>query len=135
MASPATLWTNARLAACNDAMSQLADAALLTRDGKIAWVGASHAVPANPGPIAQTFDLEGRWITPGLIDCHTHLVFCGTRAAEFAERQRGVSYEQVAAVAFSRPSAPRAPRVRRSSSMRARRDSRRCSPRASRRSR
>jgi imidazolonepropionase len=96
MASPATLWTNARLALCDDAMGQLADAALLTRDGEIGWVGPANAVPANLGPISQTFDLDGRWVTPGLIDCHTHLVFSGTRAAEFAERQRGVSYEQIA---------------------------------------
>jgi imidazolonepropionase len=96
MASPATLWTNARLALCDDAMGQLTDAALLTRDGEIAWVGSAHTVPASAGPISKTYDLGGRWVTPGLIDCHTHLVFCGTRAGEFAERQRGVSYEQIA---------------------------------------
>jgi imidazolonepropionase len=88
------LWRNARLATCDPALGRLTPGAFLTRGGRIEWLGAEGALPAVSG--AEVHDLGGAWVTPGLIDCHTHLVFAGTRAAEYAERLRGRSYEEIA---------------------------------------
>ncbi|HVS78659.1 MAG TPA: imidazolonepropionase, partial [Steroidobacteraceae bacterium] len=90
-----TLWRNARVAACDAAMTRYERGALLTRGPRIEWVGAERDLPADCRP-DETHDLRGGWVTPGLIDCHTHLVFAGTRAAEYAERLRGRSYEEIA---------------------------------------
>jgi imidazolonepropionase len=88
------LWRNAQLATCDPLGRRLTRGALLTRGGRIEWVGEEAALPpSNP---AQVHDLGGAWVTPGLIDCHTHLVFAGTRAGEYAERLRGSSYEEIA---------------------------------------
>lgn len=62
--------------------------------GRIAWIGPGDELPE--GIAAETRSLDGRWITPALIDCHTHLVFGGDRAAEFEQRLRGASYEEIA---------------------------------------
>ncbi len=70
------------------------DAAIAVRDGNIAWLGASAETPANAS--RETRALAGRWLTPALIDCHTHLVFAGNRAAEFEQRLQGMSYEDIA---------------------------------------
>jgi imidazolonepropionase len=70
------------------------NAALAVRDGKIAWLGAAADLPE--AAVTTTRSLEGRWITPALIDCHTHLVFAGNRAAEFEQRILGASYEEIA---------------------------------------
>ncbi len=73
----------------------IADGALAVQDGRIAWVGPSAAIPdAFAG--ATRHDLAGGWLTPGLIDCHTHLVFAGERSAEFEGRLLGGSYEAAA---------------------------------------
>jgi imidazolonepropionase len=73
------------------------DGALAWRDGRIAWVGARGDLPADAEQrSAEIVDLHGGWITPGLIDCHTHLVFAGDRAAEFEQRLQGASYEEIA---------------------------------------
>ncbi len=73
------------------------DAALAVRDGRIAWIGPAAEARARlalrPAPWV---DATGLWITPGLIDCHTHLVYAGERAAEFEQRHQGLSYEQIA---------------------------------------
>ncbi|MGH8137292.1 MAG: imidazolonepropionase [Steroidobacteraceae bacterium] len=95
MADALTLWRNGRVATCDEAMTVLEHGALLTRGGRIEWVGEERALPEFRAP-AQVRDLNGAWVTPGLIDCHTHLVFAGTRAAEYAERLRGRSYEEIA---------------------------------------
>ena len=68
--------------------------ALLTRGARIEWVGEEQALPAVTPD--ESHDLGGAWVTPGLIDCHTHLVFAGNRAAEYAERLRGRSYADIA---------------------------------------
>ena len=73
---------------------QLLDAAIATRAGKIAWIGSSEA--AQNLTAEQTFDLQGRWVTPALIDCHTHLVYGGNRSNEFEARLQGVSYSEIA---------------------------------------
>jgi len=73
------------------------DAALVIRGGRIEWLGeASDAPPELVEDPGQTLDAEGGWATPGLIDCHTHLVFGGDRAHEFELRLQGASYEEVA---------------------------------------
>ena len=74
------------------------DGALAMRDGRIAWVGARAELREPPDALAsEVIELDGRLITPGLIDCHTHLVFGGHRAHEFDLRLNGASYGQIAA--------------------------------------
>lgn len=71
--------------------------ALATEKGKIAWAGAMADLPGRPEALAQrVHDASGKWITPGLIDCHTHLVYGGDRAREFEMRLEGASYEEIA---------------------------------------
>jgi imidazolonepropionase len=70
------------------------NAALAIGNGNIAWLGPAAELP--PGAAKQTRSLTGRWLTPALIDCHTHLVFGGNRAGEFEQRLQGASYEEIA---------------------------------------
>ena len=71
--------------------------AIAARGGRIAWLGESTRLPGEPRTLARDVrDLGGRWVTPGLIDCHTHLVHAGNRAREFELRLQGVSYEEIA---------------------------------------
>lgn len=70
------------------------DGVLATREGRIAWVGPRAEAPAFDA--RETIRGEGRWLTPGLIDCHTHLVWAGDRAAEFERRLEGATYEEIA---------------------------------------
>jgi len=70
------------------------NAALAIADGRIAWLGTVAELP--PADIVATRSLGGQWLTPALIDCHTHLVFAGNRAAEFEQRLGGASYEDIA---------------------------------------
>ncbi len=70
------------------------DGAILIEDGRIAWVGARADLPAHEA--VETERLDGRWVTPGLIDCHTHLVFGGDRSGEFEQRLNGATYEEIA---------------------------------------
>jgi imidazolonepropionase len=70
------------------------DAAIAVRAGRIAWLGPAADLPA--GEPATTQSLGGRWVTPALIDCHTHLVFGGDRALEFEQRLGGAAYEDIA---------------------------------------
>ncbi|HSN50962.1 MAG TPA: imidazolonepropionase [Woeseiaceae bacterium] len=69
--------------------------ALAIAGGTIDWVGDARGLPARNA--AQTRSVGGRWVTPALIDCHTHLVFGGQRAEEYERRLRGVRYEDIAA--------------------------------------
>jgi imidazolonepropionase len=94
LSEPLKLWRNAQLLTCDEAGRRIARGALLTRGGRIEWVGEEAALP--PTAATEAHDLGGAWVTPGLIDCHTHLVFAGTRASEYAERLRGRSYEEIA---------------------------------------
>ncbi|NWE52994.1 imidazolonepropionase [Brevundimonas sp. P7753] len=70
------------------------DAAILIKDGRIAWVGPRVDLPVHKA--VETDSLGGRWVTPGLIDCHTHLVFGGDRSGEFERRLEGATYEEIA---------------------------------------
>lgn len=70
--------------------------ALGWRDGKLAFVGPMNELPGKPADLArEVHSSEGRLVTPGLIDCHTHLVFGGNRAGEFEQRLEGASYEEI----------------------------------------
>src|ERR1700722_3337098 len=95
MADTLKLWRNAQLATCNAANTRITRGALLTRGSRIEWLGEEDALP-GAAAAAEVHDLKGAWVTPGLIDCHTHLVFAGNRADEYAERLRGRSYEEIA---------------------------------------
>jgi len=95
MTATLKLWRNARLATCDAENRVLERGALLSRGARLEWVGAEAALPGDAAT-AEVHDLNGAWVTPGLIDCHTHLVFAGTRADEYAERLRGRSYEDIA---------------------------------------
>jgi len=73
------------------------DAALAWKDGRIAWLGPRSELPGMPSTLAREVHVGGGdWITPALIDCHTHLVFGGNRAVEAERRLQGASYEQIA---------------------------------------
>ena len=90
-----TIWTNARLATmAGTGLGLVENGVIAALDGRIAYVGPAADAPAFDA--AKTFDCERRWITPGLIDCHTHLVYAGNRAAEFEQRLEGASYEEIA---------------------------------------
>ena len=70
--------------------------AVVVDGGRIVFVGAEADLPVAKISAAEIIDCEGRWITPGLIDCHTHLVHAGMRANEFEMRLAGATYEEVA---------------------------------------
>ena len=92
------LWTGLRLAAGaapEVLLPEGADAAIAVAEGRIAWIGDSRAVPAVFAAFHR-HDGGGALVTPGLVDCHTHLVYGGQRANEFAMRLAGASYEEVA---------------------------------------
>lgn len=93
------IWIGADLAtmdAAND-IGPIADGAIAIRNGRIAWIGTRKQLEGLPNwSAAQITDAQGLWITPGLIECHTHLVYAGDRAHEFEARLRGASYEEIA---------------------------------------
>ncbi|MWC45673.1 imidazolonepropionase [Sphingomonas carotinifaciens] len=89
------LWRNARLATmAGEGLGLIDDGLVAVRDGRIVFAGT--AVEAPRLSAVDVIDCEGRWITPGLIDCHTHLIFGGDRAREFELRLAGASYEEIA---------------------------------------
>ena len=92
-----TLWRNARLAtlAGTEPWGWIERGALLSEGPTIRWVGDDSALPAGLQPDRE-IDLGGALLTPGLVDCHTHLVYGGQRAREFELRLQGASYEQIA---------------------------------------
>jgi imidazolonepropionase len=92
-----TLWRNARFATLSgaDGWGLVERGALLADGAQISWVGPEAGLPARAAVRAE-HDLAGALVTPGLVDCHTHLVYGGQRAAEFERRLQGASYEQLA---------------------------------------
>ncbi|MES2160450.1 MAG: imidazolonepropionase [Pseudomonadota bacterium] len=89
------LFTNVHLATMADGYGEIRDAAIAVKDGKIAWLGAQAEMP--PGvPAVTVHDGGGCWLTPGLIDCHTHIVHAGNRSDEFEARLNGATYEDIA---------------------------------------
>lgn len=91
-----TFWHHCHAATmAHGAYSIIEDAAILTDGSRIEWIGPRAAAPGSDA--CKRIDLQGAWVTPGLIDCHTHLVFGGDRSGEFEERLQGVSYADIAA--------------------------------------
>ncbi len=91
------LWRNARLVtlAGHDGLGIVENGTIAARDGLIVYAGPHNAARAGLES-DQVIDCAGRLVTPGLIDCHTHLVYAGSRAHEFEQRLAGVSYEEIA---------------------------------------
>ncbi|TFW35804.1 imidazolonepropionase [Massilia horti] len=87
------LFTNLRLATMVDGYGELVDAAIAVADGRIAWLGARADAPTGARTV---HDCGGAWLTPGLIDCHTHIVHAGNRSDEFEARLQGTTYEDIA---------------------------------------
>ncbi|KMN11564.1 imidazolonepropionase [Pseudomonas helleri] len=105
-----TLWQHCNAATmANGTYSIIEDAAIVTREGFIEWIGPRQQVPA--GEYGHTIGLDGAWVTPGLIDCHTHTVFGGNRSGEFEQRLQGVSYAEIAAAGGGIASTVRATRA------------------------
>lgn len=77
-------------------IGHIANGALAVRDGSIAWLGTRAELTHLKWSAAHVSEERGHWITPGLIDCHTHLVYAGDRSDEFAARQAGRTYEDIA---------------------------------------
>lgn len=95
-----SLWLDCRAAtmAGNDPYGIIEKAGIAVIDGHIAWIGPQHLIPAQAAEKAKkVYRLNNAWITPGLIDCHTHLVYAGNRSREFEMRLNGATYEEVAA--------------------------------------
>lgn len=95
-----SIWINVHLATMDEARDsvsygEICDAAIAVQDGKIAWLGAMADLPADY-VAEQVVDGQGAWLTPGLIDCHTHMVYAGNRSHEFEARLNGVAYEEIA---------------------------------------
>jgi imidazolonepropionase len=86
------LFTNVHLASMADGYGEVRDGAIGVANGRIAWIGAAADAPAA----AVVHDGGGRWLTPGLIDCHTHIVHAGNRSDEFEARLNGATYEDIA---------------------------------------
>ena len=94
------LWLNlhaATLTAGNSDFGAIADAAIGVRQGRIDFIGARRSLPGEPSSLArQVHDAGGRWLTPGLVECHTHLIFGGDRTLDQAMRAAGASYVEIA---------------------------------------
>ena len=84
---------NARVATMVGDWGVMENGAVAVREGKITWVGADADAP----PATEVIAARGSWLTPGLIDCHTHLVYAGDRSQEFEMRLAGKSYQEIAA--------------------------------------
>ena len=95
------LWINGNLATMTSAADEpygaIGAAAIGVAEGRIAYVGRMSDLSDRPSALAaRVHDLEGNWVTPGLIDCHTHIVYGGNRAREFELRLEGATYEEIA---------------------------------------
>jgi imidazolonepropionase len=94
------IWHNIHLATMTDngnAYGAVHDAALAIKDGLIAWCGPKAELPPCDLLATPLYDGNGQWLVPGFIDCHTHLVYAGSRANEFEMRLNGASYQDIAA--------------------------------------
>lgn len=94
------IWINANIATMTDngePYGSIEDAVLAVKDGLIAFIGKRNDLPAFDSLTTPMYDARGQWILPGFIDCHTHLVYAGSRANEFEMRLNGADYQQIAA--------------------------------------
>lgn len=92
----ATLATMERTHGAEDGVGEIADAVLAVKNGRIAWIGRREQLGCMQWSATTVTDGRGSWIMPGLIECHTHLVYGGDRSNEFAARLRGATYEDIA---------------------------------------
>src|SRR6185369_215361 len=79
-----------------DGYGEIRDAAIGIQEGHIVWIGPEADLPDTAEDAQDEVSLNGAWVTPGLIDCHTHLVYGGQRANEFEMRLNGATYEEIA---------------------------------------
>jgi imidazolonepropionase len=94
-----SLWVNVHLATMTETgpYGTIDNGALAISEGKIAWIGKRNELPPDlESKTVRVYDGEGGWLTPGLVDCHTHLVYGGSRAREFELRLHGATYEEIA---------------------------------------
>lgn len=94
------IWINANIATMTDngtAYGSIENGALAVKDGVIAFVGTKADLPSFDALATPLYDVQGQWLLPGFIDCHTHLVYAGNRANEFEMRLNGASYQDIAA--------------------------------------
>lgn len=99
MGNATALWRNARLATFDplrEGIGAIENGVIAVSSGRIAFAGPESDLPAYLAAAEEITDCDGRWITPALIDCHTHLVFGGNRAMEFEMRLNGATYEEIA---------------------------------------
>jgi imidazolonepropionase len=97
--SARSLWRNAQLATLREDLTGLGiieKGAIVSEGGRILFAGPEGDLPSSLIATAEIIDLEGRWVTPGLVDCHTHVVYGGNRAREFEMRLEGATYEEIA---------------------------------------
>ena len=92
------LWTGVRLATMTDSsLGVIRDGAIAAADGRIAWTGREADLPRHRREgAAEVIPCHGAWMTPGLLDCHTHIVFGGGRSGDFRRRLHGESYAEIA---------------------------------------
>src|SRR3990167_866348 len=91
------LWINALVVTCEHGYHLIKQGAIGVKDQKIIWVGKTKDLPGNSQDLSKNiYDAAGLCITQGLIDCHTHLIYAGNRAHEFAMRLEGMSYAEIA---------------------------------------
>jgi imidazolonepropionase len=115
------LVTHARLATMRDGrFGEIAEGALHAKDGAIAWVGPMADLPRAARAASTVIDAKGALMTPGLVDCHTHLVYGGNRAREMEMRLAGKSYAEIARAGGGIVSTVAATRARRAASRRQR---------------
>ena len=93
-----SIWRNGNLATMIEphGYGTIEQGAIVTEHGKIVWLGPERELPPQFSTVAKSYDLAGHWVTPGLIDCHTHLVYAGNRVHDFDLRMQGVSYAEIA---------------------------------------
>src|SRR5471030_1701763 len=107
-----TLWHHCHVASmAQGKYSIIEHAAIVTSGAHIEWIGPHAELPLAVSDFASIVDLNGAWVTPGLIDCHTHTVFGGNRSGEFEQRLQGVSYAEIAAAGGGIASTVRATRA------------------------
>ena len=113
MADFDAVWLNAKLAtmtANGSPYGAIEQGALAVKDGLIAYAGPQAELPPFDSLTTPLYDAQGQWLLPGLIDCHTHLLYAGNRANEFELRLQGASYQQIAAAGGGIASTVRATR-------------------------
>lgn len=92
-----TIWVNCKIATFESDIDVISDGIIAVKDGRIDFVSEKKNLEASPEALAQTVhNLDGRLVTPGFIDCHTHLVYGGNRIQEFEDRLKGIDYQTIA---------------------------------------